>query len=132
MWFYKQKTGNLLRNDLQVGHGYSGNGDAKNNPEWQSVRNRGPIPCGKYQIMPPVDTDSHGPYCLALVPISGPEDESWPVKDRGWMYGRSGFLIHGDSIKRPGTASLGCIILSHLDRAAIWTSEYHELTVVPE
>jgi Protein of unknown function (DUF2778) len=35
------------------------------------------------------------------------------------MCGRSGFLIHGDSVSHPGDASDGCIILSRAEREAI-------------
>src|ERR1035438_5538324 len=31
-------------------------------------------------------------------------------------FGREGFLIHGDSVQNPGTASHGCIILPQLGR----------------
>jgi hypothetical protein len=46
------------------------------------------------------------------------------------MYGRAGFLIHGDSLEHPGTASLGCIVLGRLYREAIWASGDHQLQVI--
>jgi hypothetical protein len=46
------------------------------------------------------------------------------------MFGRDGFLIHGDSVEHPGTASHGCIIMSRAIREAIAQSDDHELNVV--
>mgnify|MGYP001549603940 CR=1 FL=1 len=46
------------------------------------------------------------------------------------MFGRSGFLIHGDSKKRPGEASNGCIILPAEDRRAISDAGGGTVTVV--
>jgi hypothetical protein len=120
-WTYQQVTGRLL-DDLCniIGVGYSGRSpDGKNDPVMQSVPNVGPIPCGDYTIEPPVDTVTHGPFVLALTP--SPKNEMW---------GRSGFLMHGDSVIAPGTASLGCIIQSRDVREAVWDSNDHLLTVV--
>jgi hypothetical protein len=46
--------------------------------------------------------------------------------------GRSGFLMHGDSIEHPGEASKGCIIMPHDTRVKVWTSGDTDLQVVPE
>lgn len=100
---------------------YSGFGEGKNNPAMESVHDVGPIPEGLWKISgPPQDTETHGPYVLALYPQKGTE-----------TYGRSGFLIHGDSIAAPGTASHGCIICDRRTRSAIWQSADYDLTVVP-
>lgn len=51
------------------------------------------------------------------------------------MYGRGGFLIHGDladAAKRQHRASLGCIIVPRLIRWAIWGCDDVELEVVRE
>jgi hypothetical protein len=45
-------------------------------------------------------------------------------------YGRSGFLIHGDSIQHPGEASEGCIIMPPDARHRIWASGDDSLHVV--
>jgi len=45
-------------------------------------------------------------------------------------FGRDGFLIHGDSVRHPGDASEGCIILPRRFRERIWTSEDTDLEVV--
>ena len=119
MWTYEQATGRMLQDGNRVAIGYSGAGDGKNNPAMQDVHNVGPIPVGNYEIGEPSDTKTHGPYVLHLTP--DPANE---------MYGRSGFLIHGDSVVAPGTASEGCIILGRAIREKIWTSEDHALEVV--
>ena len=99
--------------------GYSGKDPHKNDPDSQHIPDQGPIPCGSYAIGAPHDTDKHGPYVLGLTPD--------PSND---MFGRSGFLIHGDSIANPGQASEGCIILPRAARQRIWDSNDHELRVL--
>lgn len=117
-WAYKQSTGWIAHNGKNIAKGYSGAGDGKNNPEMQDVPNIGPIPVGKYTIGDPSDTKTHGPYVLDLTP--DPENE---------MFGRFAFLIHGDSVVNPGTASEGCIILPRKVRVQIWESGDRELMV---
>jgi hypothetical protein len=46
------------------------------------------------------------------------------------MFGRSGFLMHGDGVKDPGAASLGCVIMPHSVREEVWNSNDHDLEVV--
>lgn len=99
MWRYENATGRLLRDNLYVATGYSGKGTGKNNPEMENVHRMGPIPKGIYDIGPPHDTTTHGPYVMDLTPH--PDNE---------MYGRDLFRMHGDSISNPGLASEGCII----------------------
>lgn len=118
-WRYEQVTGRLLHDGARVAIGYSGAGEGKNNPAMQDVHNVGPIPKGAYTIEAPVDTKTHGPYVLHLVPA--PENE---------MFGRSAFMIHGDSVVHPGTASEGCMIFSRTVREQIWTSGDTALEVV--
>ncbi len=120
MWKYTQQEGYLTLNNVGKGVGYSGAGEGKNNSTAQSIKNVGPIPCGKYLIGAPVDTITHGPYVLPLTP--DPANE---------MFDRSGFLIHGDSVVSPGTASEGCVILGRVTREKIWQSKVHTLLVVP-
>lgn len=114
-WFYSQSKGYVWHGDLLVATGcYSGFGDGKNSPDHQNVEDVGPIPEGGYTISDEMEcTNSegacphcheadgrhkHGPNVLRLIPDAANE-----------MYGRSGFLWHGDSVKAPGTASRGCI-----------------------
>lgn len=121
MWIWKQGAGQLWHGETLVATGYSGFGAGKNSPDAQDQHNVGPIPRGLYVIGPPHNTDAHGPYVLALTPDEGNE-----------MFGRSGFLCHGDSadLLRRGLASQGCIILAPVSRHAIWDSGDHQLIVV--
>lgn len=84
------------------------------------VVDHGPIPQGLYYIGKPIDTIIRGPHVLPLTP--SPENQ---------MYGRGGFLIHGDSIVDPGNASDGCIILPLFVREAISSSDDMTLAVQP-
>ncbi len=119
-WEYSQSTGRLTRDGKPVSTGYSGSPEGKNNPEKQAVHNVGPIPQGSYTIgVPRLQTENHGPFVLPLLPADSNE-----------MFGRAGFLIHGDSMKAPGKASQGCIILARSVRDAIAESGDKNLTVV--
>jgi type VI secretion system (T6SS) effector TldE1-like protein len=121
-WTYAQKTGELQKDGAHVANGYSGAGDGKNNPELQTVHNVGPIPEGDWTISgPPVNTAAHGPYVLRLTPNSETE-----------TFGRSGFLMHGDSQEHPGEASQGCIIMPRPVRQQVWTSGDRDLKVVAD
>jgi Protein of unknown function (DUF2778) len=122
MWQYSQSTGKLT--DPQgslAGVGYSGNGTGLNEPDYQSIKNHGPIPQGDYTIGPAYSDSEKGPSVLPLTP--NPTNE---------MFGRSGFLIHGDLIGEVGKflASDGCIILAHDIRQAISDSADRALEVV--
>lgn len=118
-WTYEQSTGRILQDGVRVAIGYSGAGECKNDPASQDVHNAGPIPRGHYSIGAPCDTMTHGPYVLRLTPDAAND-----------MCGRAGFLIHGDSVVHPGTASEGCIILGRAIREKIWDSGDHDLEVV--
>lgn len=111
---FSQSSGVLQFGTIQV-NGYAGRDEGKNNPAMQNVPNVGPLPQGHYtiEIDNPFQHPRCGPYCLRLIP-----DES------NDMFGRSGFLIHGDSIDAPGTASHGCIIVpQYIRRALVATGE---------
>jgi hypothetical protein len=117
---WEQRPGAWLRDGKLLAHGYSGHGEGKNNPACQAVPCVGPIPQGRYHILgPPFDSTTHGPYVLRLDPAPGND-----------MLGRAGFLVHGDSLKDPGGASLGCIVLPHTVRELIWLSGDRELEVI--
>jgi hypothetical protein len=122
MWTYAQKTGELLQNGNRIAAGYSGFDNGKNNPSMQAVANVGPIPQGDWTIVgPPVNTTTHGPFVLRLEPATSTN-----------LFGRSGFLMHGDSIEAPGAASHGCIIMPRTVREQVWQSGDTVLQVVPE
>lgn len=125
MWTYAQATGALFAPDGTLETlGYSGWDDGKNNPAAQNEPNIGPIPCGVYTIKPAqciATPGPHGPFVLPLAPDAS-----------NVMHGRSGFLIHGDSIAHIGDASHGCIILPRTVRERIAASGDNRLTVVPD
>lgn len=119
MWTWRQIGTLSDKTGVQICTGYSGAGDGKNNPDAQGRHNVGPIPRGFYVIEAPVDTVTHGPYVLRLTPKADNE-----------MFDRAGFLIHGDSVIHPGTASQGCIIIDRVHREQVWNSNDHLLEVV--
>ena len=120
MWVFKQSTGELFHDGEVMAMGYSGRDNGKNCPDMQSVHDVGPIPCGMWHIVYLLSTTvDHGPYVLTLT----------PAKETN-TFGRSGFLIHGESIAAPGTASHGCIILPRIVREAVWNSNDRDLGVI--
>lgn len=121
-WSYAQKTGEIQQDGKPVATGYSGAGPGKNNPEMERVPNIGPIPQGNWTIAgPPIDTANHGPYVLTLKPEADTQ-----------TFGRTGFLMHGDSIESPGCASQGCVIMPRPIREQVWKSGDRDLQVVAE
>jgi len=125
MWTYVQKTGQLSHDGAYAATGYSGYDDpdtgqqGKNNPDLENVEDVGPIPVGSYSIGTPVDTVTHGPFVLPLAP--DPANQ---------MFGRVGFLMHGDSVVEPGTASRGCIIMGRPVRNQVAASGDNSLQVI--
>lgn len=120
MWIYEQATGAMFDpSGKLLAIGYSGAGAWKNSPADQNLPCKGPLPQGTYTIGKPVDTMTHGPFVLPLAPNATNQ-----------MFGRSGFLIHGDSIVNPGSASEGCIILPRYARERINESGDDLLDVV--
>ncbi|NTX90668.1 MULTISPECIES: tlde1 domain-containing protein [unclassified Pseudomonas] len=118
-WIFQQSTGKLMRNGVLVGTGYAGKNEGKNNPHMQTVPNIGPLPRGEYKIIGhPFHHPHTGNYSIRLEP-----------KPTTSMYGRSGFLIHGDSASNPGGASSGCIVLPFNIRHQIWNSGDRDLEV---
>lgn len=117
MWSYKISSGEISRDSFSA-VGYSGQPECKNDPTKCGIHNKGPIPQGRYTIGQPIDTKTHGPFVLPLTPAAANE-----------MYGRSGFLIHGDSVVHPGTASEGCIIMPRNVREEIHESGDNQLEV---
>jgi type VI secretion system (T6SS) effector TldE1-like protein len=127
MWTYEQKTGHLDHNGLRHTTGYSGHAEGKNNPALQDHPSLGPIPRGAYTLQVIVGLASGSPCDY--------EGKKAPVfrilpKPGTNTFGRSGFLIHGDSVSAPGTASLGCVIENHGEREAILESGDTDFEVV--
>ena len=121
-WTYTQKTGELQQDGKHIATGYSGAGVGKNNPAMENVQDVGPIPHGNWTIVgPPADTPDHGPYVLRLQPNADTD-----------TFGRSGFLMHGDSKESPGCASHGCVIMPRPVREQVWTGGDRDLEVVSD
>ncbi|MBX9860636.1 MAG: DUF2778 domain-containing protein [Sphingomonas sp.] len=121
---WDQSAGELRLDGQLISTGYSGKGRGRNNPALENVPGTGPIPRGRWAIKSIYDSASVGPRTIVLWSIDGTPD------DRDERTGRSAFRIHGDSIRAPGTASRGCIILPRKDREWIWRSGIRELEVV--
>lgn len=98
-WIYQQSTGQTWCNGIRAAVGYSGKGQGKNNPEMEVTPSVGPIPRGTYRMGAPRWSNQTGPHVIDLEPIGHN------------AHGRTALQVHGDSIKTPGTASRGCIIL---------------------
>jgi hypothetical protein len=119
-WTYQQSTGVLSREGHVIFRGYSGKGEGYNNAFLEGKPMIGPLPRGKYTIIGhPFHHPHTGIYSMRLKPDSS-----------NHMFGRSGFLIHGDSIKHPGMASDGCIIMPMAIRHKIWNSGDRSIEVV--
>lgn len=121
-WTYEIVSGRLYSDAGElVGVGYSGAPGHKNDPTAVMLKDEGPIPPGMYTINAPIDTADHGPYVMALTPDAA-----------NAMYGRDGFLLHGDNVHQPGTASEGCVIMARSVREDVWASMDHNLNVVTQ
>lgn len=124
MWIFAIKDGLFLRDspsgvEVLCRTAYSGVPEAKNDPSKQTVPNVGPLPTGAYWIGGVSENKEHGPLAIRLIPIP-----------QFAMYGRGGFLIHGDSIEHPGSASHGCIILPRSIRERLIASADRGLLVI--
>lgn len=120
MWTYKVSVGELWHDGKLVGRGYCGAPGFKNDPSKENLKNRGPLPRGKYTISPAIAVHKRlGPVAIPLVPDKNNK-----------MFGRSDFLIHADSILHPGAASEGCIIMPYSTRVFVASSNDKELEVV--
>lgn len=120
MWKFVQKTGYLYQDDVFKGAGYSGHGVGYLNSNAESLVGIGPIPTGLWTIGLWEKDHLHlGPIVACLTP----DNESF-------VFGRSGFFIHGDNQNMNHSASDGCIILSLFLRELIRDSGDTKLTVI--
>lgn len=118
MWVYEQSTGRMYHNGvLMFEDGWAGAVGYKNKPEYQCLKDKGPLPRGRYTINAP-KTGVTGSYSLPLTPDSSNQ-----------MCNRNAFLIHGSNRKDPASSSTGCIILSLQQRKDIWKSNDYILEV---
>lgn len=121
-WIYRQKSGQLSQPGSHQSYlGYSGHPPHVNDPSAEALKNVGPCPQGSYTIGAPYLSTILGPYVLPLEPDASNE-----------MFGRLGFRIHGDSIKKPGSASDGCLIFARAVRETIWKSGDNRLHVLAD
>jgi len=124
MWSYVVASGNLSHDGTFVGTGYSGHNDGTqngiNNSDLEQVHDIGPVPRGNWTISPFFDsTEGKGPIVARLDPNPGTD-----------VFGRAGFMIHGDNAEGARTASHGCIILARPIRQQIQASGDTDLEVV--
>lgn len=122
MLTFRITTGDLTGPDGTFwGKGYSGHGQGVDNPSDEAIANVGPIPEGKWRILPPEDSGHTGPFTLPLSPLEGTN-----------VMGRSDFRIHGDLIGSVGLelASHGCIILARPIRERINGESDRTLNVI--
>jgi len=119
MWEYEVNTRTLRKDGAIVSSkGYAGAVGFKDSTGNECVKYKGPLPRGTYIIGSPSTNPKTGKYSLPLTPSLSNN-----------MCGRHAFLIHGDSIKKPGTASEGCIVLPISIRMKIWASRDRNLIV---
>lgn len=122
-WEFSQSTGKITHvnsngDSTNVGTGYAGHGDGRNNPAMQDVPNVGPIPQGTYNIGPGHYSPNTGPNTMNLTPDPGTD-----------TFGRDLFRIHGNN--STNDASHGCVIANPNIRNQINNSSDRVLRVVP-
>ena len=128
MYTYEQSTGKLYTSAGSLfGTGYSGNGEGKNNPAWQAIKDHGPLPCGVYQAIRLIERDPQvGWYAIHLAPNSATET-AITLLGRDW----DSFYMHGDSVDHPGSASDGCLVFNRSTRLDFWQGSDKMIQVVP-
>lgn len=122
MWIYTQSTGELRYGTLTapvIETGYAGKGEGKNSTAHEQIRNVGPLPRGLWQMGGAYTDKKRG---VDVIPLFADKHTE--------LYGRSGFLVHGDKAGAPGTASEGCIILGAKTRRRLALSPDRWLVVV--
>jgi hypothetical protein len=126
MFEYFQTSGRLFHNGRSISRGYSGKGRGKNNPALQGLRGIGPIPQGDWRMVGIRNHPQLGPLCITVFALDEPTPDDWHEET-----GRGLFRIHGDSIRQPGNASSGCIIMPRDIRAYMWRHKADIVRVLP-
>lgn len=117
MWIFRIKAGELQHDGAFFATAYSGwddgdgvpeQGEGKNDPTKVTERGIGPLPPGRYRIRGAEKHPTAGNWVMRLDPLEGTN-----------TFGRSGFLIHGDSRSNPGAGSHGCIVTALQARKVI-------------
>lgn len=120
---YSQTSGEISFHDgdnhFIIGLGWAGRGIGKNKPEYQGVKETGPLPRGWYRVGKPQIHPTVGPFALRLSPLDGTD-----------MLGRDGFLIHGASSRNFGEESKGCIVAARAVREKIYSLGVQRLLVM--
>ncbi|MBE1426911.1 MAG: DUF2778 domain-containing protein [Proteobacteria bacterium] len=107
-WIYDQQSGRITGPGGEEYQGYSGHPPHRNQPASENIVNEGPIPRGSWRIDSELRNSAQtGQMILLLNPVGHT------------AHGRRSFQIHGDSARRPGLASSGCIVLPRNARIAI-------------
>jgi RHS repeat-associated protein len=129
-WVYSQSTGQTTQvvNGQTVagqgGTGYAGHGAGVNNSAAQNQPNVGPIPQGTYTIEAQQNNVTNSGTRLVQSMRLTPDSNNT-------MFGRAGFLIHGDNARGNQSASEGCPILNRAVRNQMSNSGDNILRVVP-
>jgi len=110
--FYNQQSGRMDCTGPGSGQGHSGRGPGYNNPEYNNVRDMGPLPKGCYIVGAPYDAPgTTGPISRRLDPFT----PDFPYSDRD----AGSFRMHGGG----EDSSSGCMIMPPSTRRAIPTGE---------
>ena len=109
-YYYSRYWGILSKNNPEaascttevefIGFGYSGHASNLNDIHKENQQGIGPLPKGLYRITKVYDDPERGVHTCVLTPDT-----------ENKMYGRAGFLIHGDTPAEAHAASDGCIIM---------------------
>ena len=121
MWIYQQSTGKLFDpKGVHIATGYSGSEDdlGKNKQDLEHKRSVGPIQRRAWVMGDAYRSRKVGPIAIPLTPHGHD------------ARGRTYFRIHGDSVSRPGRASMGCMIFNRIMREQMSLSRDRLLTVI--
>lgn len=129
-WKYSQSTGELTKPDgTRHGFGFAGQPPGINDPAYQFVHGKGPLPEGLYDMIQWIEKDDHLGLCV--IALKERAETLLTNRDPG------SFRIHGSRnlTTRGLTAFLqsseGCICIGDcVSRRAIWNSGDRVLLVV--
>jgi len=116
---YDDETGQKTVDDAKC---YSGKGEDKNNPDSNDKVSKGPTPRGDWKVGDRYNSKHTGPDTIYLTPLPG-------NSVFGTNRDPTTFRMHGDSMKRPGDASEGCIVCGAKTRNTIYKNDGGGATV---
>lgn len=119
---YNQRSGEIDDGNRVLGVGYAGHGPGVNDPALQAEQGVGPLPQGLYRIgRQQTNVTKSGTKLLSSMRlIPDPSNK---------MFGRGGFLIHGDNSRHDQSASEGCVVQSPVVRNEIANGGFSFLNV---